>query len=65
MLIGNNMDGVSLSKREAEFILLLMHDCPSNEMAKQLGLSVRTVNFYLKSMGVKLNAYCSTSDSPG
>ncbi len=52
--LGDVYPGVYFTKREAESIFWLAHGFTIAETATQLGLSPRTVEFYIKNMKVKL-----------
>lgn len=53
--LGPEFPGVYLTAREEECSLLLLEGMTLKEIAKILGLSPRTVEFYLKNIKTKLN----------
>ena len=53
--LGKKYPQVYFTRREAECMLLLIHGKTIKEAAKIIGLSYRTVEFYLKNMKIKLN----------
>ena len=58
--LGEGYEGVALTRREAECMLLLLEGKTMPEAAELLALSHRTVEYYVKKVKAKLN--CRTKD---
>lgn len=56
-LLGEKLQNMYLTKREAECMFLLLKGKSINTIAEVLKLSPRTVEFYLKNMKIKLNCH--------
>lgn len=56
-----NVDGITLAKRETECLYYLVRGMSAKQIANQLTLSYRTVEYYLEQLKNKLNCY-SRSD---
>ena len=52
--LGDKYPGIYFTKREAESLFWMVHGCTIAETAGQMGLSPRTVEFYVKNMKIKL-----------
>lgn len=52
--LGKRYGSVYFTQREAECMVLLLRGKTINKVAEKLGLSPRTVEFYLKNMKIKL-----------
>jgi DNA-binding CsgD family transcriptional regulator len=56
-LLGEQLQNVYLTKREAECMFLLLKGKSINTIAEVLKLSPRTIEYYLKNMKSKLNCH--------
>lgn len=52
--LGKEYPNIYLTKREAECMFWIVQDCTIAETALKMGLSARTVEFYVKNMKLKL-----------
>jgi DNA-binding CsgD family transcriptional regulator len=59
--LGTQHKGVYLTRREAQCVFYLLKGCTIKDVAKQLKLSPRTVEFYVKNMRLKTGADSKTS----
>ena len=55
--LGDHFANCYLTAREADCMALMLKDCTNAEVAQQLQLSVRTVEFYIKNMRQKLGCH--------
>lgn len=55
--LGDRFPNVYLTMREADCMALMLKHYSNREIAVQLNLSVRTIEFYIKNMRQKINCY--------
>jgi len=54
--LGKPFEEISFTRREAECMVYVLRKMTNNEVADRLGLSARTVEFYVRNMRYKLDA---------
>jgi len=52
--LGKKFSNIYLTKREAECMALMLQDKKNDDIAKELGLSPRTIGYYFEQMRKKL-----------
>ena len=55
--LGDSYPELYLTKREAECMFWLIQDCTIAQTASHMGLSARTVEFYMKNLKTKLSCH--------